>query len=97
MSTKHRGSVTTHPSGAGDWTEVEQSFFDSAPPDEPEPARVDDPAPAGATPRPARTIWLMLATASLLVGLSAAVMASRSVGNGQHGGASDPYRAGARG
>jgi hypothetical protein len=77
----------------GPWTDLEQAFFDSAPPDEPEPPaepfRLDDRlSPSGARVWPQRastkvrlildgsarvlegpTIWVVLATVSLIVGL----------------------------
>ncbi len=84
---------------AGDWTDLEQAFFDAAPPDEPEapaePAHFDDLLAAGPARRPAWEwfeptptklrrlleggahalegwkLWVVLATGSLMVGLSA--------------------------
>jgi|SRR6476620_7811331 hypothetical protein len=93
------------------WTELEQAFFDAAPPDEqgpaPELTGFDDLLPTAAGPRrgPARLqkaapsrlrpvldggarllegwmIWVVFATVSLLVGLSA-VSAARGVGDGE--------------
>ena len=92
------------------WTELEQAFFDAAPPDEPGPAMelasfAELLPPAARSRRgPARLqaassrlrpvleggarllegwmIWVVFATVSLLVGISA-VSASRGVGDGE--------------
>ena len=92
------------------WTELEQAFFDAAPPEEPGPAQelivLDDllPTAAGRRRAPSRMqaassklrpvldggarllegwlIWVVFATVSLLVGISA-VSAARGPGHGE--------------
>ena len=99
MKTQDRAADMARRSPEPAWTELEQTFFASAPPDEPEPAsepeQFDDlipPAPsrrqwtelaqrlvaALSAPRlDFRVVTIAIASVMLLIGLSAAVFASR--------------------
>ncbi len=99
MKTQDRAADLSRRSPEPAWTDLEQTFFASAPPDEPEapsePEQFDDLIPA-APARPQwtdvarrlvaalsaprldfRVITIAIASVLLLIGLSAAVFASR--------------------
>jgi hypothetical protein len=84
MSKKKRRAQRPTPTDTTAWSDLERAFFESAPPDEPQPSAeassFDDllEAPARRRRKP-RTVAIVLAAVALLIGLglSAAVLAAR--------------------